>query len=185
MLSVETGEGNMVRQIKKILFTTDLSKSSIEVFEETVALASQTGASITMLHIIEDGSSGIQNRTVHLVDREVYEKIRSESRDIIKNVLIGKQKTIPVIQNALSALCDETTGRICAENRPVVIDAIEVRFGNAANEIIQVAESMQCDLIAMGYFRKGSLLKGLISGSAVKSVMQQSKKPLFLVPLES
>jgi nucleotide-binding universal stress UspA family protein len=175
----------MVRQIKRILFTTDLSKSSIEVFEKTIALAAQTGAAITMLHVIEDGSSDVQNRTIHLVDRQAYEKIRNESRDIIKNVLIGKQKTIPLIQNALAELCDQTTGKICGESRPVVIDSIEVRFGNAANQIMEVADTLQCDLIAMGYFKKGSLLKALVSGSAGKSVMQQSKKPLFLVPLES
>lgn len=175
----------MVRQINRILYTTDLSKSSIVVFEHTIALAAQTGASISMLHVIEDGSSGVQNRMVHLVDRQVYEKIRNESRDIVKNVLIGKQKTIPVIQNALKKLCDETSSKICKDQSPVVIDAIEVRYGNAADEIMQVSDTMQCDLIAMGYLKKGSLLKALMGSGAGKSVMQQTKKPLFLVPLDA
>jgi len=101
----------MVRQIKRILFTTDLSKSSIEVFEKTVALAAQTGAAITMLHVIEDGSSDVQNRTVHLVDRQAYEKIRSESRDIIKNVLIGKQKTIPLMRSCATRQPERSAGK--------------------------------------------------------------------------
>ena len=174
----------MVHQIKKILFTTDLSKSSIKVFERTVALAAQTGAAIVMLHVIEDGSSSSQNRMIHLVDREVYEKIRSESSDIVRNVLIGKQRTIPVIQNALKQLCDETTDKVCATDQPVAIDAIEVRYGNVAEAIVAVADEDECDLIAIGHHQKGSLLRALM-GSATGSVIKQSRIPLFLVPIEA
>lgn len=174
----------MVNHIKKILFATDLSKSSIDVFEQTVVLASQTGASIAMLHVIEDKSSASQNRMIHLVDSEVYEKIRKEGQDQVKNVLIGKQRSIPVIQKALSELCSETSEKVCGADNPVAIDAIEVTYGNAAEEIIKFAETAGCDVIAMGYYKKGSLLKALM-GRAEKGVMAQSKKPLFLVPLES
>lgn len=174
----------MVRQIKKILYTTDLSKSSIEVFEQTVALASQTGATIVILHVIEDGSSSTSNRMVHLVNKDEYEKIRSESRDMVKNVLIGKQKTIPVIQEALQELCKKTNDKVCDVGRPVEISGIEVHYGSAADMITQVANATGCDLVAMGYYKKGSILKSIM-GSAGKSVIQQSKIPLFLVPIEA
>jgi nucleotide-binding universal stress UspA family protein len=174
----------MVHQIKRILYTTDLSESSITVFEQTVALAAQTGASIVMLHVIEDGSSGQQNRLIHLVDKSAYENIRQESRETIKHVLIGKQRTIPLIQNALKALCDSTSDKICGADNPVTIDGIEVKYGNVAEAIIEVCETAQCDLVAIGYYQKGSLLKALM-GSAGKSLIQQSKKPIFLVPLEA
>jgi len=174
----------MVHQIRRILYTTDLSESSIAVFEQTVGLAAQTGASIVMLHVIEDGSSGQQNRLIHLVDRSAYEKIRQESQEMIKHVLIGKQRTIPLIQNALKELCDSTSEKICGAATPVTIDGIEVKYGNVAEAIIEVCETAQCDLVAIGYYQKGSLLKALM-GSAGKSVIQQSKKPLFLVPIEA
>ncbi len=174
----------MVRQINKILYTTDLSKSSIEVFEQTVALASQTGASIVILHVIEDSSSSKVNRTIHLVDKNEYEKIRNESRDMVKNVLIGKQKTIPVIQEALHDLCRKTNDKVCENDQAVEISGIEVHYGNAADMITQVAESTGCDLVAMGYYTKGSILKSLM-GSAGKSVIKQSKIPLFLVPIDA
>lgn len=176
----------MVKQIKRILFTTDLSKSSVEVFEQAVSLAAQTGASITILHVIEDGSTASQNRVVHLVDREVYEKIRNENRDEVKNVLIGKQRTVPVIQNALQEMCDKTNDKVCKiADTPVAIDNIEVHFGNAADVITLTATTMACDLIVMGYHKKGSILKTLMGGaSAGKNVMKQSKIPIFLVPIE-
>lgn len=174
----------MIRQIKKILYTTDLSKSSVDVFEQAVILAAQTGASITILHVIEDGSGSTQNRTVHLINKDEYEKIRQESSKAVKNVLISEQRSIPVIQHALQNLCEKTNEKICRFDTPVVVDAIEVHHGNAADVITQVANAAQCDLIVMGYYKKGSILKGLMGG-ARKSVMKQSKWPIFLVPLKS
>lgn len=168
----------MVRQIKKILFTSDLSKTSVAVFEETVALASQIGASIAILHVIEDGSSGRPMKPIYLIDQEVYEKIRAESQQNVKNILIGKQRTIPEIQNALTKLCDET----CAGHSETVnIENIEVRYGNAADIILEVADTLECDVIAIGLKRKGSFMKMLVGGAG-KKVIQESRKPIYLIP---
>lgn len=172
-----------MRQIKHILYTTDLSKSSIEVFEQTVILAAQTGAAITILHVIEDGSSGSQNRVVHLVDKERYEAIRRENSDKVRTALIGKEKGVPTIQKALQELCEKTNGKVSQFETPVTIVNIEVKYGNAADIITQMAREINCDVVAMGYYKKGSILKALM-GSAGKRVMLQSKCPLFLIPIE-
>lgn len=175
----------MVKQIKKILFTTDLSKSSIKVFEQTVGLAAQTGASITILHVIEERSSTSENKIVHLVDKEVYERIRNEHRDEVKNVLIGKQRSVPAIQDALQQLCNQTNDKVCQFDNPVTIDNIEIHFGNAGDVITLIAKATECDLIALGYYKKGSILKTLMGGgSAGKNVIKQSQCPIFLVPIE-
>lgn len=173
----------MVNPIEKILFTTDLSKNSIDVFEQTVALAAQLGACITMLHVIEDKSSQINQGAVYMIDSQLYEAIRNESKNMVRNVLIGKQKSVPEIQEALSKLFDETTNEILGADHPVTIDGIEVRAGNAAEEIIAVAQEIKCDLIALGHYHKGSLLRAL-TGSAGKRVLKRSNIPIFLVPLE-
>lgn len=173
----------MVRQIKKILFTTDLTKSAIEVFEQTVSLAAQTGASIVMLHVIEDGSTGSQNRTVHLVNKDDYEKIRNDKSDRVKNVLIGKAKSVPLIQNALQELTIQTNERLNLSGKPVEIETIQVLYGNAADIIVKMADVTQCDLVVMGYHKKGSILKAMM-GSAGKRVLKQTNTPLLLVPLD-
>lgn len=169
----------MVHQIRKILFTSDLSKSSIDVFRETVTLASQVGASIVILHVIEDGSSERPMKPIYLVDKEVYERIRKESQENVKNVLIGKQRAIPEIQSALMELCDKTC---VGHAESVNIENIEVRFGNATEIILEVADSEECDIIALGYKKKGVLLKALM-GSAGKKVIQKSRKPIYLIPI--
>lgn len=173
----------MVRKIKKILFATDLSKSSIAIFEQTVVLASQTNASIVIVHVIEDGSKGVQNRMVHLVDHELYDKNRKESQDNVRNVLIGKQRLIPIVENALRELSDNTTDTICGQNNPVTIESIEVMYGNAAETITEIAESKNCDMIAMGYSKKGSLIKTLTGTRVGRNVIQESKIPVFLIPI--
>lgn len=173
----------MVRQIKKILFTTDLSKSAIEVFEQTVSLAVQTGASIVMLHVVEDGSAGSQNRTVHLVNKDDYEKIRNDKTDRVKNVLIGKVKSVPLIQNALQELSEQTKDKLDLFDTPVDIESIQVLYGNAADMIVKMAGITQCDLVVMGYHKKGSILKSM-TGSAGKRVLKQTRIPLLLIPLD-
>lgn len=173
----------MVQQIKKILFATDLTKSSIEVFEQTVALASQVGASIVIVHVIEEMTSNLQKRMVHMVDNELYAKNRRENQETVRNTLIGKQRLVPIIQNALKELCDNTD-KTCGADSPVTIDAIEVLYGKADEVINQIAETSGCDIIAMGYYKKGSLLKALTGTKVGKNVIQESKIPLFLVPVE-
>lgn len=172
-----------MKQINKILYTTDLSESSIDVFEQTVVLAAQTGASISILHVIEDTDTGTQKRLVHLVDRERYEQIRKEGQDKVRTTLVGKQKGVPAIQRALQELCDKTNDKVCQFDEPVVIDGIEVQFGNAADVINQMVELTGCDMIAMGFHKKGSILKSL-TGSSGTRIIKQSKCPIFLVPLE-
>lgn len=173
----------MVQQIKKILFTTDLSKSSIDVFEQVVVLASQIGASITIVHVIEEMDSNLRKRMVHMVDNDLYEQSRKDNQDNVRNALIGKQRLVPVIQNALKELCD-STDQTCGTDSLVNIDSIEVLHGKADEVITKVAETSGCDIIAMGHYKKGSLLKSLTGTKVGKGVIQESKIPLFLVPVE-
>jgi nucleotide-binding universal stress UspA family protein len=174
----------MVQQIKKILFTSDLSEGSIEVFEQTVGLAFQTGASITMLHVIDNATSENQKRVSYLIDAETYERIRREGQEMAKNALIGKQKSLPIIQNAMRECYGKTCDKIVGSDKPIVIDSIQVMYGYPAEKILETADILDCDLIAMGYHKKGSILRAL-AGRAEKGVMKKSKKPLFLVPLDS
>ncbi len=173
----------MVEQIKKILFTSDLSEQSMEVFEQTVGLAFQTGASLTLLHVIDNATSENQKRVSYMIDNETYERIRREGQEFAKNALIGKQKSLPVIQKAMQEHYGKRSETLGGPEDTVAIDQIQVMYGNPAEKIVEVAETLDFDLIAMGYHKKGSILRAL-AGRAEKGVMRKSKKPLFLVPLD-
>jgi nucleotide-binding universal stress UspA family protein len=173
----------MAKKIKKILFTSDLSEESVEVFQHTVGLAFQTGASITMVHVIDTVTSENQKRISYLIDSETYERIRQEGQETAKNVLIGKQKSLPMIQNAMREHYEKTSDKMFGADEQITIDAIHVVYGNPAEKILEIAETSNCDLITMGYHKRGSILRAL-TGRAEKNVMQKSTKPLLLVPLD-
>lgn len=173
----------MAEQIKKILFTSDLSEESVKVFEQTVGLAFQIGASITLLHVIDNATSENQKRVSYFIDTETYEKIRQEGKETAQKALIGKQRSLPVIQQAMEERYVKTSEQVCEPGSPVSIDTIQVIYGNPAEKILEVAEVTNCDLIAMGYHKKGSIFRAL-AGRAEKGVMKGSRKPLFMVPLE-
>jgi len=173
----------MAQDIKNILFTTDLAPRSKEVFEKAVALALQTGASITILHVIEGGSGPTQSILAELVGKDAYENIRQENESFARNVLIGKQKEVPIIREALKRLSQSAFSKFEDKDDPVIIEGIEVRVGNVVEEIIQIAEDNRCDLVVMGHHQKSMLLKAMM-GSVVNSVLRTIKKPVYLVPVD-
>lgn len=174
----------MVQRIKRILFTSDLSEESITVFEQTVGLAFQTGASITLLHVIDNTTSATQKSiTSYFIDSETYEKIRKEGQETAKQALIGKQKSLPLIQQTMQERYGKASEAVCEPGHPVEIDSIQVIYGDPAEKILEVADTLDCDLIALGYHKKGSIMRTL-AGRAEKGVMKKSEKPLFLVPLD-
>jgi len=173
----------MAEQIKKILFTSDLSEESVKVFEQTVGLAFQIGASITLLHVINSLTPDNQKRVGYFIDDETYEKIRQEGQEIAQKALIGKKKSLPIIRQAMEEHYVKSSKKVNEPDSPVTIDSIQVLYGNPAEKILEVADDAGCDLIAMGYHKKGSIFRAL-AGRAEKGVMKRSKKPLFLVPLE-
>lgn len=174
----------MIRKINKILFTTDLSISAIDVFEQTVSLAYQTGASIVMLHVIEDVSSSTKSQTVHLIDKDAYEAIRNDKSERVKNVLIGKAKSVPVIHDALQKLNEDTKEKFNISDKTVEIESIQVIFGDVAENIVKMAKVDKCDLIVMGHHHKGSVFKAM-TPSARKRILKQTNIPVMLVPLDN
>jgi len=63
-----------------------------------------------------------------------------------------------------------------------LISDIMIRPGQPAEEILKVADEERCDVIVLGTHSKGFLAQTLL-GSVSKSVLQVSRKPIFIVPL--
>ena len=57
----------MVYDLKKILFTTDLSQSSKEVFDFAVSLALKSRATVLILHVIEEEESRTKGLIVDMI----------------------------------------------------------------------------------------------------------------------
>lgn len=166
----------------RILFTTDLSEQSRIVFEKAVTLALKTGATIDILHVIESGPTQTFNMLTDLMGKENYKRMKEEIETSARNTLIGKRKEVPLIREALKKLSPTAYDQIDSKDSKVVIDNIEVRQGHVAEVILNSALESNVDMIIMGYYPKSMIMKAVL-GSTVKSVLKDSKIPVYLVPL--
>ncbi|MFH2130227.1 MAG: universal stress protein [bacterium] len=170
----------MVTTIKKILFTTDLSDSAKEVFKQTIRLAGSCKASVTMLHVIEETTSNAKNLVIDMMGKEAYEKLEKDNKDYVQNIMLGKRKEAPIIQQTLEKLAQQSGAN--SDGKMVQIDDTIVIMGNIADEIVYVADKNDCDIIVMGYHVK-NIIAELMLGGKTRRVMRHSKIPVYLVPV--
>lgn len=170
----------MVTTIKKILFTTDLSEHAKEVFKHTIRLAGSCQASITMLHVIEETTSNAKNLVIDLMGQDVYESLEKENAAFAQNIMLGKRKEAPIIQEVLEKLAQQS--EITGDKNPVQVDDTLVTIGNIAEEIVHQAEKKGCDIIVMGYHVK-NIIAELMLGGKTRKVMRHSKIPVYLIPI--
>jgi nucleotide-binding universal stress UspA family protein len=162
----------MVPQIKKILYATDLSKNSSYAFLYAIDMAKRHKANIIVLHAIEPvhpymyAEGGI--RVYELLERaqEKEQKIDFEQ-----------------IKEHLQEFCKKAetqTGPPCVE----LVSKILVPLGHPVEEILKVADEEGCDAIVLGTHGKG-FLKQTFLGSVAGSVLERTRKPVFIIPLPS
>ena len=171
----------MAHDFKKILFTTDLSQSSKEVFDYAASLALKSNATILILHVIEDEESRTKDLIVDMIGNDAYRKIQQENETYARTVLLGKQTQAPIIRQALEKLGQTAPTR---ENQKELIEGVAVRMGRIVEEILAMSEEEKCDLIVMGHHQRSMLTKIRV-GRTIRGVLAKSKKPVFLVPLDS
>ena len=170
-------------KINKILFTTDLSEGAREVFKHAVYLAENCSASLTLLHVIEDAVPERSKIALkELMGEDAFDQLGKEQESSARNILIGKQKEAPIIEQAMRKLSDEMTNSGDGSESPIKIDNILVNMGKIEDEILAQAEKSNCDLIVMGYRHHNILTEALLP-SHVRSVMRRNKRPVFLVPI--
>ncbi|MBU2513324.1 universal stress protein [bacterium] len=169
----------MVHDFKKILFTTDLSQESKEVFDYAVSLAVKSNAKVLILHVIEDQASRAKDLVVDMIGREAYTKIQQENEMHARSILLGKQREVPIIKEALEKL-GQSANTAGAQD---LIEGVVIRMGKIVDEVLQVSKEADCDLIVMGNHQK-SMLKQALIGTCVRGVLRKSKVPVFLVPLD-
>ncbi|HSB07411.1 MAG TPA: universal stress protein [Thermodesulfobacteriota bacterium] len=158
----------MMPEIKTILYATDLSKNSAYAFYYAVDIAQKRNAKIVILHVIEPVSPLIRG----YVGEDTIVKIQRQ------NV----EKTIEEINKRLQDFCRIVEDKMgpCLE----LVSDILVRLGHPVNEILRIVEKEQCDLIVLGSHGKG-FLEHTFLGSVSRSVLDRTRKPVFIIPLPS
>ena len=94
-----------------------------------------------------------------------------------------KADDVAEIRKRLQEFCQKVESRIGAPCMDLVSDVI-VKEGYAVEEILNTADTEGCDVIVLGTHGKG-LLKQAFLGSVARSVLERTRKPVFIIPLPS
>ena len=166
-------------EIKKILYATDLSESSIHAFAYAVSLANQYKAGITILHVLfeaPDKGAIIEN----MLRSDQWKEIKKRHYEDVREQLIGKKRENVEMKEVIQAFTENI--RTESDNKNFTTDEIIVERGNAEEKILVTADKMNCDIIVMGsHGHKG--IVGALIGSTARRVVRRSQKPVLVVKL--
>ncbi len=164
----------MFPQIKKILYGTDLSKNSVYAFFYAVDMAKKHNASIVILHTIEPIGQHIYDEGGGGIGIEgVMKKAKKQEQEM----------DIEEIKKRLQAFCKKTETQIgppCVD----LVSKILVPLGHPVEEILNAVDDEHCDAIVLGTHGKGFLRQTFL-GSVAGSVLERTRKPIFIIPLPS
>ncbi len=163
----------MIPQIKKILYATDLTKNSSYAFYFAADLARKHDAKIVILHCIGSIPPAVY-----------YEGGLAESNKTLRKIKeTEKEEEAAEIKKRLQEFCQKVETQIGPPCVDLVSDVI-VREGYPPEQILSTADAEGCDLIVLGTHGKG-LLKQAFLGSVARSVLERTRKPVFVAPLPS
>jgi nucleotide-binding universal stress UspA family protein len=160
----------MIPQIKKILYSTDLSKNARYAFSYAAEIANKHNAKITILHVLEEISHSASVRLSSLLGEERWRDIQD------RNV----QQVIDTIKERLDKFCQDTQKELI--DCPFIVENIVIKQGNPGDEILDQADLTNCDLIVMGTHGQGSLVNAML-GSTARWVVRRSEKPVLVIRL--
>ena len=166
--------------IKRILFTTDLSKQAKHAFDYAVGLCGQYGAGLTILFVIEDNPQVHAQDFKDFLGEKRWAEVQKSHEEEVRQILIGKKRESDMIRQTLEEMLAAAQGRLQGGDRPP--DRIVVTHGDVVECIVNEARSNQIDLIVMGYHAKGRLEEA-VAGSVSRSVLRKTDVPVLLVKL--
>ncbi|MGD9032173.1 MAG: universal stress protein [Desulfobacteraceae bacterium] len=158
-----------IPEIKKILYTTDLSENARYAFSYAMSLANQYGAGITILHVLESSPSS-ESLVTNVIGKERWNELRKDN----------EQEVVNTIKKRLENFCEEVTREV--PECPFITDEIIVKIGNPADEILNLVESRDYDLVVMGAHGHGFLGSAMM-GSISRRVVRHSKQPVLVIRL--
>jgi nucleotide-binding universal stress UspA family protein len=167
-------------QIRKILFTTDLSKQAQQAFDYAVGLASRYGAGLIILFVLEDTPQVHGQDFKDFLGDKRWAEVRQSYEEDVRQILIGKKHKATMIRQTLDEMLASAQGHLGNKNRSS--DEIVVTQGDVADCIATEVRSRHIDLIVMGYHAKGRL-EAALAGSVSRSVLRRVDVPVLLVKL--
>ena len=160
----------MIPKIRKILYATDLSANSAYAFRYAMNSAIMHDAKVVILHVLE-AMKGMGPATLDgYLSEEDRKRIYDER---VTDALERTRKRLEVFCEMETSISTE-----CADR----VESIEVVEGYPAEEILRMADELNCDVIIMGTHGKG-VISHTFLGSVAERVLRRVRKPGFIIPL--
>jgi nucleotide-binding universal stress UspA family protein len=160
----------MIPEIKKILYTTDLSQNARYAFSYAASLANRYDAGITILHVLEDISTSADSMVINIIGQDKWEELR------VRN----EKEVLDTIKARLTKFCDDVQAEL--PSCPFITDSIMVKIGNPVDEILLEVENKGYDMVVMGAHGHG-VLAGAIMGSVSRRIVRRCQLPVLVVRL--
>ena len=140
--------------MKRILIATDHSHAAAEAVSVGVHLAAEQGAAVTFVHVVP---SAFTTRPGRLTGSTLAPPLPGHDDEIALN----------------------DAAELAREAR---VDAdIVIVFGDAADEIVAFADTIDADMIIVGSRDRGAV-KSLALGSVSSAILQEARRPVLVVP---
>jgi len=160
----------MVKDIKNILYATDLSRNSAFAFRYALKLANCFDAGITVLYILPLMDSAMEIPIITQMGEDNYYKLREEK----------SRETIEGIKERIRQLSEK--GKKDTEVKIDRVSSIMVHEGDPVEEILTTADELNSDMIILGAHGKG-ILKHTFLGTIPEKVLRRSRRPVLIVPI--
>jgi len=160
----------VIPEIKRILYTTDLSPNARFAFSYAASLANRYDAGVTIFHVLEDISPTADSLVINIIGKEKWTDLRKRN----------EQEVLNKIKSRLSKFCEDVQAELPA--CPFITENIIVKIGNPVEEILQEIENNSYDLVVMGAHGQ-SALADAVMGSTSRRVVRRCKKPVLVIRL--
>ncbi len=160
----------MIPEIKKILYSTDLSKNARYAFAYAAEIANKHDAKITILHVLEEISHNANVQVASLLGKERWQELQD------RNV----EQVFDTIKERLDKFCQDTQKELT--DCPFIVEDIVIKQGNPGDEILNQADLIDCDLIVMGTHGQSALMNAML-GSTARWVVRRSERPVLVIRL--
>jgi len=154
----------MLPEIKKILYATDMSETSLLAFRYALSLAKRYGAKISVIHVLPNIPKYVESQITPFVTKE-------------KMI----ETSLELLRQQVHNFCEEVTCKLPGTED--VIEGIWIRQGVPDQVILAEAKEGQADLIVMGQHGHSVVTDALFMGGTARRVVHHSKLPVLLVRL--
>ncbi len=163
--------------IRKILYTTDLSERGRYAFAYAASLAHSYGAEMTVFHVVETDAD-VDARVIGYISEKEWEKIKAHNLEEARDFLIQRKRDDAYIKDCVGEFCELV--QKTSPDQAYVAYRVVTKSGHPVDQILKEAEEGGYDLIVVGSHGKGNLPDAMM-GSVSRRIVRRSKIPVLVV----